>query len=171
MKVSFYLFSLICCRKTLANCLFWAYKGMLKFMQNIFCYQCNYNDKNFALRFHSDTVCADCPPAIPSPLTMDTSYKQWSLCFCDVDLPKGQLSYLKHSNSCLDCSSGILCNFASRKQIFMLVNTIKVLMLYRYSHYWAAKYEKENFKRKETCRVWILNFSILLYHAKGCIKD
>jgi len=48
--------------------------------------------------------------------------------FLMLILPKGQVSYLKHSNSCLDCSSGILCNIASRKQIFMLVNTIKVLM-------------------------------------------
>lgn len=30
-------------------------------------------------------------------------------------LPKGQVSYLKHSSSCLDCSSGILRNIASRK--------------------------------------------------------
>lgn len=65
-------------QKDLAE-LFWLYKDMLKFMQNIFCYQRNYNDNNFSLGFNRDTVCIHCPAAIPSLLTMDTSYKQWRL--------------------------------------------------------------------------------------------
>lgn len=38
--------------------------------------------------FHRGSAVAQCvghPPAIPSPLTMDTSHKQWKLCSPDVD--------------------------------------------------------------------------------------
>lgn len=91
-----------------------------------------------ARTFHWGSAVTQCAPGAllsfqaPSLWTQVTN--SGNSVFLMLILPKGQVSYLKHSSSCLDCSSGILCNIASRKQIFMLVNTIKVLLLYRYSY-------------------------------------
>lgn len=142
--VSFYLFSLICCRKTLQNCfdctrICWNSCKIFSVINVII----------MTITFHWGSTETQYAFIALLPFQASSLWTQVTNsgdCFHDVDLPKGQVSYLKHSNSCLDCTSWILCNIASGKQIFMLVNTIKVLMLYRYSHYLTAKYKKDNFK-------------------------